>query len=115
MKERENRECFRAVAHDPGCRRDKEGGTARFGEEMRHRSIPLSLLFRCVCLLLIGLPRADPGRSGRTRAPPPPPKRGPLAAPAAARCGMPLSGPMGVALVLIDPCGKARKCPQAGR
>ena len=39
MKERENRECFRAVTPDPGCRRDMRGGTARFGEEMRHRSI----------------------------------------------------------------------------
>ena len=50
-------------------------------------------------------------RGGRER---PPPKAGGHVAPIAARCDMPLSGPMGVALVLMDPCGKARKSAQVG-
>ena len=45
----------------------------------------------------------------------PPRKAGGHVAPIAARCGTPLSGPMGVALVLMDPCGKAQNRPQRGR
>ena len=37
----------------------------------------------------------------------PPPNRGVMRPRTEVRCGIPLSGPMGVALVLIYPCGKA--------
>ena len=41
----------------------------------------------------------------------PPQKRGGMRTRIAARCSTPLSGPMGVALVLIYPCGKAWNSP----
>ena len=48
-----------------------EGGVARFWLKVRQSHIPLCLSFRCVSPLLIGLTRADPGKSGRTIATPP--------------------------------------------
>ena len=41
----------------------------------------------------------------------PPPNRGVMWPFVAVRCGIPLPGPMGVALDLIYPCGKAQKNP----
>ena len=72
---------------------------------------PLSLnsfVFRGLPLL-IGFQRADTEKSGKTIAPPPPPKRGFLLAPIAALRGSASIRPQGVAIVGIYPCGKARK------
>ena len=70
-----------------------------------------SFVFRGL-YLLIGFQRADTEKSGETIATPP--KRGLLPAPIAALCNMPLSGPQGVAIVGIYPCGKAWNSPPGG-
>ena len=94
------------------CPTHKGEGGARFGNEVGHPTFHSLSLF-CGYPLLIGLTRAEPAKSGRTIAPPPPKKRGFLVTPIAALCDTPLSLPQGVAIVLIDPCGKARKRPTA--
>ena len=52
--------------------RSQQGGVPRITQEMFRNPIPLSLSFFCGYPLQIGLPRADPEKSGRTIATPPP-------------------------------------------
>ena len=64
--------------------------------------------------MLIGLTRADPAKSGRTIATPL--KTGGSCGPGSGTVEhAAIAAPCGVAIVLIDPCGKARSSPQRGR
>ena len=67
---------------------------------------PIFFVFRSLSLLF-GFHNDDTEKSGETIATPP--KGGFLPASIAALSGTPLSGPQGVAIVGIYPCGKARK------
>ena len=79
---------------------------------MPHFSISLIPM----CLFPVNRPRACRTATKGEDESDPPKKRGGMRPPIAAPRGVPLSGPMRVALVLIDPCGKARKQPlQKGR
>ena len=103
--------CRNARSRMPQSQRE---GTARFSQEMRQNHILPSLSFRCGYPLHIGLTRADAAKSGRTITTPP--KTGGSCGPSsgALRHTVP-APPMRVAIVLIDPCGKARSSPQRGR
>ena len=89
------------VGHDSG---------SRYGEAaflyMTHSTVVINRESARPC-------RTKRKRRGRERPPPPPPKKwGAMRTRIAGIWGMPLSGPMGVALVLIYPCGKAQKQPR---
>ena len=94
--------------------RSQQGGCSK----NHSRDVPKS--FSTISLILLWLSptnRTPPCRSrkiGEDESDPPP-KRGALAAPGAARCSTPILAPQGVALVLIDPCGKARNSALPGR
>ena len=63
---------FLATPSDPGCNTLKRGGVAGFGQKVLPCHILLSISFLLGYPLPIGLTRADPGKSGRTIATPPP-------------------------------------------
>ena len=75
---------------------------------MGHYCIPLSISFRWIYPLVIGLPRAERQKFGRKIATPPQ-KGGGMRSRVAALWDTPLHRPQGVAIVGIYPCGKARK------
>ena len=113
MKERTNRRVFRATNDrmlnaTPSEGRVWQDSDKRCGKSTffyiyhSYRFIPYS----SACPTPI-----QENRGGRER---PPKKAGGHVAPIAAFWDMPLSGPMGVALVLIDPCGKTRNCALTG-
>ena len=60
MKERETRECFRAVTPDPGCRRDKRQG---YGTIRRRDAAPLYFPISLIPLGLSSTHRTPPCRS----------------------------------------------------
>lgn len=83
-----------------------EGGVSHNSARMCHNSVLFHLPHSAVvvpCSSVSSVPN-EQKRRGRER---PPRKAGDHVALIAALCHMPLSGPVGVAPVLIDPCGKA--------
>ena len=91
-----------------------EGGVY---QNFRLRCTTTTFLYLSHSAVVIPCESAPPVPSGRKRGDEsdPPRKAGGHVTPIAALCHTPLSGPMGVALVLIYPCGKARNSPQEGR
>ena len=83
----------------------REGGTSPHSSK--------SFVFRGLPLLF-GFHDNDTEKSGETIATPPP-ETGVPTGPDSGTVGHASIRPQGVAIVLIDPCGKARNSPQAGR
>ena len=75
---------------------------------VEHHHISLNSFVFCGLSLLIGFHNDDTEKSGKTIATPPETGGG-MRPRVAARCGTPYTGPQGVAIVGIYPCGKARK------
>ena len=99
---------FLATPSDPGCNTLKRGGCCRI------RTKGVAMPYPPIDFILIGLSPANRTHPCRSRKigeddSDPPLKPGDHVAPAEARYCTPLSGLMGVAIVLMDPCGKAKK------
>ena len=93
-----------------------QGQRGGYGTIRRGDAAPLYSSIPLIVLCLSPTHRPHPCRSrkiGEDESDPPR-KAGGHVAPIAARCGTPLSGPMGIALVLIDPLREGSKKAHSG-